>query len=166
MCIPLPPAPEGTVVTPTTPPAPAPLPPAATPGLPPTASVAAITLDTSNSRVQNLSGGGTPATFQEVIGDNGILITSTSGSGGYCTLSIVLQNMGDTPSDATIAITPLISGLSTITPASPFTVNVPANNYVTAEFTYSTTSDGTIPVAISIGTTTVTLNIAFQNLSP
>lgn len=167
MCIALPPAPDGTVVTPPSPPAPPPaLPPATTPGLPPTAEVASITLDMSNSWVQNLSGGGVPATFQEVLGDNGILITTTSGSGGYCTLSLVLQNMSSVPGTATITITPLISGLCTITPATPFSVSVPANNYVTVNFVYSTTADGAIPVAISIGTTTVTLNIAFQNLSP
>ena len=169
MCITMPPAPVGRppVAVPPTPPAPAPLPPT-TPGIPPSppSPPPAIVIDLANSVV--IAPNGVPTTFQKILADNGLLMTvGSSGGGGSYTIRTVTQNLGGTPAEASLLITALVSSSVTLIPSgNPQTLTVPANNYTTTNTLVTVNTDGTVPINISIGTTSITLPIAIFTLNP
>ena len=167
MCIIMPPAPPPTTYPPIPkPPAPAPV----TPPLPPSsgdppsppAPPPSVVFDLQNSQVI----GGTYPSFQKVLADNGVLLTYTNSGSPSCILRIVVQNNNSIPVDAQLTITPLVTNAFTLTPQSPILVSVGANNYTTVNVTVLANTEGTVPVVLTIGTTSITLPIAFYNLSP
>lgn len=170
MCITMPPAPVGRppVAVPPTPPAPAPLPPVENPGIPPSppSPPPSIVLDLVNSVV--IAPNGVQTSFQKVLADNGVLMTVDSGSGGGSyVLRCILQNTSGSVQTGALQITALISSSVTLIPSTnPQTVTVPAENYTTVNTQVVVNTDGTVPMNISIGTTSITLPIAIYTLSP
>lgn len=167
MCITMPPPPSPVTYPPIPkPPAPAP----ATPPLPPSSGdpptppspPPSVVIDLQNSQVV----GGTYPSFQKVLADSGTIITYTNGSSPSCILRVVLQNNNSIPVTTNLTITPLVTNAMTVTPQSPILVSIGANNFVEVNVTLLASTEGTIPVVVSIGDTSVTLNIAFYNLAP
>jgi hypothetical protein len=167
MCITLPPAPPVPA-----PPAPKPLPPppppplpAPPPGNPPAPAPPSAVLDLTNSKV--ILPNGVQASFAKVQADNGILQTVFgSVTVASFTLRLVIQNLGDSATSANISVGLSQPTLQYTVPVTPLTVSVPANNYLTVDIQYNVRTEGTLPVYVSVGGSTYTVNLAVMSLNP